>query len=142
MSALGKKNEDGTLKLIQVLSLVDGEKTDDSKAAEIAISKDGRHLYATNRGVLNTVTVFSVTDGSSRAPLTQIQQVAAPSFPRGMELAQGGRVLLVASQEDTTLQSFTVASDGTLTPGKVIETGLPNHPATLVQFSLGQSVTV
>lgn len=127
------KRADGSLELQQTLSLVpEGGSAEGSKAAEIVIAPDGSALYASNRGKLNTVTVFSVgADGS----VTQTQQIDAPRFPRGMELAHGGSLLLVASQQDTTLESFKVAADGTLTPtGHILEEGLPDHPATLAAF--------
>jgi len=122
------KVKDGKLELHQILSLVaDGASPEGSKAAEIVIQPDGSSLYVSNRGALNTVTVYSVAvDGS----LTQIQQIKAPRFPRGMTLAQNGSLLLIASQQDTTVESFKVASDGTLSPtGYVLAEGIPNHPA-------------
>lgn len=128
-----KKGAGGELELQQTLSLVpEGGSGEGSKAAEIVILPDGSALYATNRGKLNSVTVFSVgADGS----LSQQQQIDAPRFPRGMELAHGGSILLVASQEDTTVESYHVGTDGTLTStGYILKEGLPNHPATFVVF--------
>merc|ERR1712194_303327 len=128
--AVWHKGADGKLDLRQTLSMVpEGISRKGSKAGEIVIARDGSALYASNRGELNTVTVFSIAaDGS----IAQTQQIDAPRFPRGMELAMGGSLLLVASQQDTTLESFNVAADGTLTPtGNVLSEGLPNHPATL-----------
>lgn len=131
--AVWHKGADGKLGLRQMMSLVpEGSSRKGSKAGEIVIARDGSALYASNRGELNTVTVFSVAaDGS----IAQTQQIDAPRFPRGMELAHGGSLLLVASQQDTTLESFKVAADGTLTPtGNVLSEGLPNHPATLGSY--------
>uniref|UniRef100_A0A7S4SJ17 6-phosphogluconolactonase n=1 Tax=Alexandrium monilatum TaxID=311494 RepID=A0A7S4SJ17_9DINO len=130
--AAWRKHANGSLELAQILSLVpEGSSSKGSKAGEIVIAPDGRALYATNRGRLNTVTVFSVVEGS----IAQVQQIDAPRFPRGMELAHGGTLLLVASQEDTTVESFRVAADGTLSPtGHVLKEGLPDHPATLAKF--------
>merc|ERR1711998_306108 len=98
-----KIGANGTISLQQTLSLVpEGVDGKDSKAAELAILPDGSALYASNRGSLNTVTVFAVAaDGS----LTQTQQIVAPRFPRGMELAHDGTILLVASQQDSTVES-------------------------------------
>merc|ERR1712000_256706 len=117
---MGGRN--GELELSQTLSLVpEGQSKEGSKAAEIVIAPNGRSLYVSNRGELNTITVFSV----SQDGIKQTQQVKAPRYPRGMELAHEGSILLVSSQEDTTLESFKVSrDDGTLTPtGHILKEG-------------------
>lgn len=134
-----KKGENGTLTLQQSLSLVPkGGSREGSRAAEIVILPDGATLYASNRGKLNTVTVFSVAkDGS----LTQTQQIDAPHFPRGMALAQNSSLLLVAGQEDSTVESFAIGADGKLTStGNVLKEGIPNHPAAFQVLSASSSV--
>mmetsp|Transcript_46771 Transcript_46771/g.130235 ORF Transcript_46771/g.130235 Transcript_46771/m.130235 type:complete len:405 (-) Transcript_46771:129-1343(-) len=115
------------LEASQTVSLLPtGDCGEGSKAAELAILPDGSALYATNRGRLNTVTVFSIlSDGTLR----QKQQLQAPAFPRGMALARGGSVLLVAGQSHTSVSSFLVGVDGRLTLERRLETGLPPHPA-------------
>lgn len=76
---------------------------------------------------MNTVTVFAV-DGHGR--LSQKQQLPAPAFPRGMALAQGGSVLLIAGQSSGEVVSFRVKADGTLEPsGRLTEAdGMPPNP--------------
>jgi len=74
-----------------------------NKAADIAISPDGSRLYASNRGRHNSVCVFEVLEGGALRPA---QQVEAPAFPRGMLLARGGGVLLVAGQHEGVVQTF------------------------------------
>merc|ERR1712100_407443 len=96
-------------------------------------------MGASNRGSLNTVTVFAVAaDGS----LTQTQQIEAPKFPRGMELAHEGTILLIASQEDSTVESFKIAADGTLSSADILKDGIPNHPATFAVFPAASSHSV
>jgi len=120
------------LKELQVVSLVpEGQSGEGSKAAEIVIAPDGNTLYATNRGLLNTVTVFGIEkDGT----LTQKQLISAPVYPRGMTLAFNGGVLLVAGQSKTELWSYQVKADGTLASASVIADGLPPHPAAFMMF--------
>lgn len=117
---------------VQSVSLVpEGQSGDGSKAAEIVMAEDNNTLYASNRGVLNTVTVFGIhSDGT----LTQKQQIDAPDYPRGMTLVHGGRVLLVAGQSQTSVRSYTVGSDGTLTQASDLTEGLPPHPAAFMMF--------
>lgn len=131
----------GALSLMQVMSLLgEGEDGKGSKAAELAILPDGSALYATNRGALNTVTVFAVGDDGL---LRQTQQIDAPRFPRGMELAHNGSILLVASQQDSTVESFKIAADGTLSStGYILKEGIPNHPATFAVFPAASSRSV
>merc|ERR1712070_1284414 len=102
-----------------------------SKACEIVMAPDGNTLYATNRGVLNTVTVFGIENDGT---LTQKQQIEAPAYPRGMTLAFDGGLLLVAGQSKTELSSFRVKADGTLEPAYTITEGLPPHPAAFMMF--------
>lgn len=120
------------LKEVQTLSLVpEGQSGEGSKSAEIVIAKHGKTLYATNRGVLNTVTVFGINkDGT----MTQKQQIEAPDYPRGMTLAFDGGVLLVAGQSKTELVSYLVGPDGTLTKKATLTEGLPPHPAAFMMF--------
>lgn len=120
------------LKEVQIASLVpEGRSGVGSKAAEIAMTNDGKTLYATNRGVLNTVTVFDI---NSDGTLTQKQQIEAPVYPRGMTLAFDSSILLVAGQSTTELASYQVKPDGTLTRHSTIKEGLPPHPAAFMMF--------
>lgn len=89
-----------------------------SKAAELAITPDGKHLYASNRAFddkfKNTVAVYDIAEDGK---LTLTQQVECPAFPRGMTLMPDGKHLLVASQTDGEVASFKVdANSGHLTP--------------------------
>jgi 6-phosphogluconolactonase (cycloisomerase 2 family) len=120
------------LKELQKVSLVaEGQSGEGAKAAEIVMAPDGKTVYATNRGALNTVTVLGVeSDGT----LTTKQQVDAPAYPRGMTLAFNGGLLLVAGQSKTELQVFRVKPDGTLEAGATTTEGLPPHPAAFLMF--------
>jgi len=112
----------------QILSLVPaGKSGEGSKAAEIAILPDGSAVYATNRGLLNTVTVFEVlSDGALR----QRQQIDVAPYPRGMTLAFNGSLLLVAGQRDSSVTAYHVNASGLLTPtGHSLKEGVPPHPA-------------
>lgn len=128
---------EGKLKLLQTASLVPADKDPaGSKAAEIVISPDGSTVYATNRGVLNTVTVFKVVSGGT---LKQVQQIDVPAYPRGMTLALNGALLLVAGQSHSQIASYHVGSDGLLTfTGHMLTEGIPPHPAA---FAVGAPVS-
>jgi 6-phosphogluconolactonase len=90
-----------------------------SKAAEVVISPDGLHLYASNRafspGFRNTVAVFRLMDGGVLDPL---QHMDCPAFPRGMTMTPDGKALLVASQTDGQVVSYKVdPENGLLSEG-------------------------
>jgi len=121
----------GGMKLLQSSTVVtSGTSGEGSKSAEIALLPDGSTLYATNRAKENTVTAFSV---DATGLLDFKQQVEAPAFPRGMTLANGGSVLLVAGQSKTELWSYIVEKDGSLTRSgySMDAADLPPNPATL-----------
>merc|ERR1711971_873203 len=77
--------------------------------AELAITPDGKHLYASNRAFdpkfNSTVTVFDITDDGN---MTFAQQVDSPPFPRGMVRSPDGKYLLVASQTNGNVTSFKI----------------------------------
>jgi 6-phosphogluconolactonase (cycloisomerase 2 family) len=124
----------------QSVSLVpEGQSGEGSKACELVMAPDGNTLYATNRGVFNTVTVFGVEDDGT---LTQKQQIDAPAFPRGMTLAFDGGLLLVAGQSQTELATYEVRADGTLERKHTITEGLPPHPAAFMMFEINSEEEV
>jgi len=62
--------------------------------------------------------------------LTKTQDVPAPAFPRGMTLALGGKLLLVAGQSKTQLVSYSVQPGGRLeATGHSLTIGFPRFPA-------------
>lgn len=122
------------LKELQSVSLVaEGQSGEGSKACELVMAPDGKTLYATNRGLLNTVTVFGVAQNGT---LTQKQLVQAPDYPRGVTLAFDGGLLLVAGQSTTEIWSYQVKADGTLQRVDTISEGLPPHPAAFMMFEI------
>lgn len=123
------------LSRLQTHSLVpDNVSGKGSKAAEILVHPRGNAVYATNRGVLNTVTVFSVIEDGMLSP---VQQIQVPAYPRGMAFALGGDVLLVAGQSRSAVAAYRIREDGQLGPLEAVLTeGVPPHPAAFATVSL------
>lgn len=97
------ESEGALTALASTSTLPPGAASEGSKAAGIAIAPDGSAVYASNRGQHNSICVFEVLpDGSLR----QLGHAEAPAFPRGIALAHGGSVLLVAGQHNGVLQTF------------------------------------
>lgn len=87
-----------------IASTTAGDKNDRG-SAEIAISPNGKFLYTSNRGAANNVALYKVqTDGTLLENGTQ----AVNANPRGMMVDPSGRFLLVASQNNNTVQIFVI----------------------------------
>lgn len=106
-----KIEADGGLKRIAKLDSQpkDSPKGYGSKAAEVAISQNGLHLYVSNRAFdpkfKNTIAVYDVSDSGK---MKLVQQQKCDPFPRGMQLMPDGKFLLVASQRTGLVSSFKV----------------------------------
>lgn len=135
----------GKLTLIaDITTLPDTDPKDyGSKCAEVAITPDGLHLYASNRAFApkfkDTIAVFDIAkDGK----LTLAQQVDCPPFPRGMALMPDGKFLLVASQTNSEVASFKVdAKTGHLTPTDSSQKGPWGAAAFAIQPGSGRAST-
>ncbi|HVO10641.1 MAG TPA: lactonase family protein [Vicinamibacteria bacterium] len=104
----------GALHALQRVSTVPAGAAAGNSTAEIAISKDGLHLYGSNRG-RDTLAVFAVDPASGR--LTPQGEVAAGGrTPRHFALDPSGRLLLVAHQDSDSLSLFGVEASGMPAP--------------------------
>lgn len=115
----------GTLQPFQLLPSLPDNCTGHSHAAEVAVSADGRFLYASNRGH-DSIGVFAIDGASGR--LAPVQWVPSGGVtPRFFALDPTGRFLFAANEESDDIVSFRVdAATGRLTPtGQVIPTGSP-----------------
>ena len=88
--------ENGVLTLKQRLSLLDEGFKGAVGAAEIRVSPDGKHVYVSNRGEANTISVFGKKpDGS----YTRVQNIPSGGLmPRNFNLTGDGKYLLAAHQ--------------------------------------------
>jgi 6-phosphogluconolactonase (cycloisomerase 2 family) len=96
--------ESGKLIPSQRLSLLDEGFEGKVGAAEIRISPDGKHVYVSNRGEANTLSVFGKKpDGT----YTRIQNIPSGGImPRNFNLTQDGRYLLSAHQASNDIVIF------------------------------------
>lgn len=115
--------EDGTFKPLNKVSALPEGYAEDSKAADIHVSVDGKFLYYSNRGH-NSIAVFSL-DGRGGMNLIG-HALEGITNPRSFTLSPDGKFLIVANQDTDNIISFKVGADGLLTPtGNQVKVGTP-----------------
>ncbi|MDB5674401.1 MAG: hemagglutinin [Sphingomonas bacterium] len=115
----------GALRPFQVVSALAEDFTGNSRGSEIAISPDGRHLYASNRGA-DTVATFTINRASGRLTLTG-SSPAGGKTPRFFTLTGDGAAMFVANEEGHTIVRHALDPRSGLPqePVVVAETGSP-----------------
>jgi 6-phosphogluconolactonase len=107
----------GILQPIQTVSSLPADFTGTSTAAEIAIDKTGRYLYASNRGS-DSIAVFAADQ--RKGTLTQLQ--VAPTMgkgPRNFAIDPAGERIVAANQNSDLLTVLKIdPRTGQLTPEK------------------------
>ncbi|HUO22605.1 MAG TPA: lactonase family protein [Caulobacteraceae bacterium] len=107
----------GRLHPVQALSIDNPDFKGEKSAAEIAISKDGRFIYVSNRGE-NTLLVYAVNprDGT----LTKLQELACGGeVPWSFAIDPSGRWLLTANETSSNITVFAIDQ----ATGKLADTG-------------------
>lgn len=103
----------GLLSRVSTVSSLPASFSGAASSAEIVITRDGRFVYASNRGP-NTIAVFAVSGDT----LTLVEhEPSGGDHPRSMSLSLDERRLLVANRDSDNVTVFDVdTGDGTLTP--------------------------
>lgn len=97
-------NKDGSFTTLERVSALPSGYDKPNTCADIHISKDGRFLYASNRG-LNSIAIFSVDPKNGK--LIQIgQEPSRGDGPRNFTLSPDENYLLVANQNTQDIVSF------------------------------------
>jgi len=96
--------KDGKLTQIQETNVIPQGFTGENGGADIHFSKDGKFLYATNRGTANTITVFRV---HANGMINEIQQLSTMGDgPRNFAIDPKGNYLLVGHQKSNNITIF------------------------------------
>ncbi|GEO18310.1 lactonase family protein [Microvirga aerophila] len=125
ITAYGFDPERGSLTPLQVMSSLPDTFVGHSRGAEIAVSKGGRFLYASNRGH-GSIAIFSVDPASRR--LTNVAwQESQGRTPRFFTLDPTGTRMFVANEDSDNIVTFRVDQEtGTLSHEEVsVRTGSP-----------------
>jgi 6-phosphogluconolactonase (cycloisomerase 2 family) len=120
--------QEGTIHPVQIVSALADDFTGNSRGSEIAVSPDGRWLYASNRGA-DTVATFAIDAASGR--LTYRGSVASGGkTPRFFALSDEGAALFVANEEGHNIVRFAIDP----------RSGLPAHPVTVAETGSPTSI--
>ncbi|ETT49469.1 3-carboxymuconate cyclase [Paenibacillus odorifer] len=103
----------GTLHTVDTVPTLPDDFDEENTCAEIAISKDGKYLYASNRGADN-IAVYAVDNASAK--LTHLEYVSTRGgHPRHFALTPDGAYLIVANRDANNLVVFSIeAASGRL----------------------------
>ncbi|QQO10165.1 lactonase family protein [Breznakiella homolactica] len=120
---LGYEPSAGSFAKIQEISALPAGSAAESLGAAIAVSPDGRFLYASNRGH-NSIAVFRIDPGAGT--LSAVDWVASGGlFPRDFTLDSTGRFLLCCNRHSHNLTVFRINS-GTGVPGMLKSYEVPS----------------
>lgn len=97
-------NQEGTYPIIANLSTLPKDYSKVSYVADIHMSKDGRFLYVSNRG-LNTIAIFSIDRRNGKLKLIS-QESTRGVNPRNFTLSPDENYLLVANQASQNIVAF------------------------------------
>jgi len=127
---------EGKLTSKQTISMVSSDFKGRVSGADIHTSPDGKFLYASNRGDVNEITIYSI-DRNGMLTLIGRQSVLGKT-PRNFVIDPTGNFLLVANQNTNEIIIFKRdVKSGLLTPtGKKIEV---DKPVCLKFIRIGQS---
>lgn len=107
----------GRLTLLQTVPTNSAQFAGHTEAAELAVSRDGRFVYASNRGD-NTIVAYSVDRTSGQ--LTFLQRVTAGGDPWSFSLHPGGRWMLIANEHTNNVAVWRVDPAS----GRMTDTGV------------------
>lgn len=111
------KYKNGSLKFLQETTVVAKDFHDETSAADIHISPDGKFLYATNRGDANTINTFAI---NKKGTLDLVNQIDTKGKgPRNFVIDPTGKFLLVGHQYTNNVMIFKIDK----TTGKLSDTG-------------------
>ena len=118
----------GALRPFQVISALADDFTGNSRGAEIAVSPDGRHLYASNRGA-DTIATFTIDRASGRLTLIG-SSPAGGKTPRFFTLTGDGSAMFVANEEGHNIVRHAIDP----------RTGVPQKPVVVAETGSPTSI--
>jgi 6-phosphogluconolactonase len=109
----------GALSRFQTISTLPVGETREPGSAAIHVTPNGKFLYATNRGEINNVAMFTINQKTGELTLTGHQSTLGKT-PRDFVIDPTGTFVLVANQNTSEVVTFKIDPSS----GKLIETGI------------------
>lgn len=107
-----QQDSKGHLTEIQKISTLPADFKGKNTAAHIIISADGKHVYTSNRGDANSISVFTIADdGKLKLAQTINSQGKVPRF---FLLLEDAKKMLIANQESDNIVVMNVVENGQL----------------------------
>ncbi len=115
----------GACRLLQTIS-TDSSNKADKGSADIHVSPDGKHLYATNRGSYNSIATYAINNKTGELTFLGVQSTLGAT-PRNFVIDPTGNYVLVANQKSDSIVVFKRdVATGILQPtGTVVNVGNP-----------------
>ena len=104
-TVVGYRYKKGKLNVIQQIASHPDTAKGDFGSADIHISPDGKFLYASNRGMENNITIFSVDKSTGKLTLRGYQSTMGVQ-PRNFMIDPSGKYLLAANQKTGNIVIF------------------------------------
>ena len=98
---------EGSFQTIQTISSLPEDFDGYNKSADIHVHPNGRFLYASNRGDLNSIAVYTIDTETGRLSLADIQSEGI-AWPRNFAIDPTGAFLLVANRDTDDIRSFRI----------------------------------
>jgi 6-phosphogluconolactonase len=106
VTAFAFEGKDGSLRELQTVSTLPKGWKGENRSAEIAMTPDGRFLYASNRGPDN-IAIFSV-DPKTRKLKAAGHQATGGKHPRHFAIDPTGAFLLVVNRDSNNLMAYRI----------------------------------
>jgi len=115
----------GLLNRFQVISTLEKGETREPGSAAIHITPNGKFLYATNRGEINNIAMFSINQEKGELQLLGHQPVKGKT-PRNFVIDPSGAFVLIANQNSDNVVAFQIDEQTGLLKDTGIEISVPN----------------
>lgn len=115
----------GALVHQQTISTLSKDEKREPGSADIHITPNGKFLYATNRGEINNIAMFTINQKNGRLQLLGHQSTKGKT-PRNFAIDPSGTFLLIAHQNTSNVVTFRIDPQTGILKETGIETTIPN----------------
>lgn len=100
------KTSEGSYEILQEIASTKNGPLEGALCADIHIHPNGQFLYASNRGEINTISVYTIEEDGRLA--YQSEHSTKGKFPRNFVIDPSGKFLIVANQHSDNIVTFSI----------------------------------